>query len=118
MTTKIKPLRGDVWIVNLDPIIGHEQAKRRPCIVISNNIFNQNVSELVVIIPLTSKYKKVSWLVDVGEIAVGKTKITSYALCNHVRTVSLSRFSSNLIARINPEAMQAIEARLKVLLDL
>jgi mRNA interferase MazF len=118
MATTLKPLRGDIWIVNLDPIIGHEQAKKRPCVVISNNIFNQNPSELVVIIPLTSKYKKVSWLVEVGEITIGKISTPSYALCNHVRTVSLTRFSSKPFARVSSEAMDAIEARIRVLLDL
>lgn len=118
MATTLKPLRGDIWIVNLDPIVGHEQAKKRPCVIVSNNIFNQNASELVVVVPLTSKYKKISWLVDIGEITIGKISTTSYALCNHVRTVSLARFSSRPVAHIKTDTMEIIEARLRVLLDL
>lgn len=115
---KIEPLRGEIWIVALDPVIGHEQAKKRPCIVISNNIFNKNPSELVVVIPLTSRYKKVSWLVEIGRLGIGDSKIESYALCNHLRTVSLKRFSKKAIGKINDERMKIIEMRVRVLLDL
>ncbi|KKQ12086.1 MAG: Transcriptional modulator of MazE/toxin, MazF [candidate division TM6 bacterium GW2011_GWF2_36_6] len=118
MATTLKPLRGDIWIVNLDPIVGHEQAKKRPCLIVSNNIFNQNPSELVVVIPLTSKYKKISWLVEIGEIRIGNVSTMSYALCNHVRTVSLARFSSKPVAHIKTDTMEKIEARLRMLLDL
>ena len=32
--------RGEIWLVNLMPIVGHEQDKMRPCVVISNDQVN------------------------------------------------------------------------------
>ena len=30
-----KPVRGEVWDVDLDPVVGHEQAGKRPALVVS-----------------------------------------------------------------------------------
>ena len=43
-----------VYLINLDPTIGHEIKKTRPCIVISPNEINQNIST-VIIAPMTTK---------------------------------------------------------------
>ena len=46
--------RFDVFLVNLDPTIGHEIKKIRPCIVISPDEMNHNIST-VIIAPMTTK---------------------------------------------------------------
>ncbi|MBU1341541.1 MAG: type II toxin-antitoxin system PemK/MazF family toxin [Proteobacteria bacterium] len=46
--------RGDIFLAGLDPVIGHEIAKTRPVIVVSNDIGNQ-YSTTVTVIPVTSK---------------------------------------------------------------
>lgn len=53
-----KPSRGEVWFVNLDLTIGHEEAKTRPCLIISHDIFNHGPAHLHVVLPITSKDKK------------------------------------------------------------
>ena len=45
--------RFDIWLVALDPAIGREIAKARPCIVVSPNAMNSKLG-CVIIIPLTS----------------------------------------------------------------
>ena len=35
----MKPCRGDIWLVNLDPTQGREQAGRRPALVVSVDLF-------------------------------------------------------------------------------
>src|SRR6478736_4993373 len=49
--------RFDIWLVNLDPTIGSEIKKTRPCLVISPDESNKFLST-VIIIPLTSTIKK------------------------------------------------------------
>ncbi len=49
-------LRYEVYLVNLDPTIGSEIKKTRPCIVISPNEMNTNIST-VIVAPLTSTKK-------------------------------------------------------------
>ncbi|MEK6846190.1 MAG: type II toxin-antitoxin system PemK/MazF family toxin, partial [Nanoarchaeota archaeon] len=46
--------RGDIWIVNLDPTIGHEIKKSRPAVIIQNDIGNK-YSPLTIIAPITSQ---------------------------------------------------------------
>ena len=49
-------LRYEVYLVNLDPTIGSEIKKTRPCVIISPNEMNRNISTIVVA-PLTSTKK-------------------------------------------------------------
>jgi len=46
--------RFDVFLVNLDPAIGHEIKKTRPCLIISPNEMNRFIAT-VIIAPMTSK---------------------------------------------------------------
>lgn len=50
------PARGDLVYVSFDPQAGHEQAGRRPAIVLSPKSFNQ-VTKFAVVCPVTSKEK-------------------------------------------------------------
>ena len=47
-----KPFRGMVVEVSLDPVVGHEQGKTRPCVVIQNDVGNRFASTTI-IVPLT-----------------------------------------------------------------
>ena len=44
---------GDVVWVNLDPSAGHEQGKRRPVVVVSNDAYNR-FNNLTMVVPITS----------------------------------------------------------------
>lgn len=44
----------EVYLINLDPTIGHEIKKSRPCTVISPNEMNKNI-QTVIIAPMTTK---------------------------------------------------------------
>jgi len=52
------PKRGNVYLVNFDPTIGHEIKKKRPALIISNDIHNQ-YSPLITVAPISSNVKKV-----------------------------------------------------------
>ena len=47
--------QGDVVYVNFDPTLGHEPQKRRPALIISDGYFNNVLSSLTVVCPITSK---------------------------------------------------------------
>ena len=59
------PLHGEVWLVDLSPTRGHEQAGRRPCLVISVNLFNQGPAGLAVVLPITTQEKGIPFHVEV-----------------------------------------------------
>ncbi len=46
--------RFQVYLVNLDPTIGHEIKKTRPCLVVSPNEMNLNIGT-VIVAPMTTK---------------------------------------------------------------
>lgn len=50
------PERGDLIWITLNPQAGHEQAGRRPAVVISPAIYNNKVG-LAILCPVTSKIK-------------------------------------------------------------
>ncbi len=49
-------LRFEVYLVNLDPTVGSEIKKTRPCVIISPDEMNRNIAT-VIIAPLTSKQR-------------------------------------------------------------
>lgn len=57
--------RGDVWLADLSPVRGHEQAGRRPVLVASVDPFNQSRADLVVVIPITSTLRSIPFHVVV-----------------------------------------------------
>jgi len=114
---QIKPLRGDIWFVDLDPVVGHEQGKRRPCLVVSTNSFNTGYAGLVTLVPLTSVDKKIPWHVKITSPEGGVIKV-SFALCEQVSTVSKDRFSGKPLGTVDDLTLHEVENRLRVLLEL
>jgi mRNA interferase MazF len=48
--------RFDVYMINLDPTVGSEIKKTRPCLVISPDEMNRNI-RTVIVAPMTSAHK-------------------------------------------------------------
>ena len=53
MVRRKPPLRGEVWITELDPTVGREIQKTRPCLVISPDSMNRNL-DTATIMPMTT----------------------------------------------------------------
>ncbi len=111
-----KPVRGEVWDVELNPVLGHEQGGKRPALVVSVNEFNQGPSGLVLVVPITSKNRNIrSWVtIEAGE---GGCKTRSFAMCEAMRSISLERMTRRR-GMVSPEIMEKIEYRLRVLLGI
>jgi mRNA interferase MazF len=100
--------RGDVYLANLDPTKGSEQAGTRPVLVFQNNSLNK-VGNTVVIIPFTTNLRRAKLpsctLVPAGE---GGLSEDSVALCHQIRALD----KSGLIARwgsLSPTRLAQIE---------
>lgn len=50
---KPRTVRGEIWFADLDPTHGHEQAGRRPVLIISDDAYNRSRVAMVVALPLT-----------------------------------------------------------------
>lgn len=47
-------MQGDIVIVDFDPSLGSEQKGKRPCVVVSNEIYHHKTSGLAIVVPITS----------------------------------------------------------------
>jgi mRNA interferase MazF len=84
------PRRGEIWLSDLDPIHGREQAGRRPVLVISEDLFNQGPADLVIVLPLTSRLRPIPTHISVSP-PEGGLKVASQILCEAVRSISKDR---------------------------
>ena len=108
--------RSDVWLADLDPTQGREQAGRRPCVIVSTDLFNRGPADLVVVVPITSRRKGIPLHVSLKS-PEGGLKVDSYIKCEDIRSVSKNRLFRRLGAVSEP-TMKQVEARLEMLLDL
>ena len=88
-------LRGDIVWAHLSPVIGSEQAGKRPVVIISGNTLNHHLPVRIVC-PITSEGR-----VSTGRILIPSGKLSglkkdSYALSFQVRTVSVKRLSKKI----------------------
>lgn len=90
MEVNAYPRRGEIWLVNLNPVVGSEIRKTRPALVISNNINNEHAGT-VTVLPITNRGEKVyPFEVTVAAGHAGLTK-ASKIKCQQIRIVDKSR---------------------------
>ena len=63
METKANPKKNEIWLVNLNPTIGTEIKKNRPCVIVSPDAMNKYLATII-IAPLTSTRKNYPSRVD------------------------------------------------------
>ena len=101
------PKRGEIWLVSLDPVVGHEMGKKRPALVISNDRNNQ-FAETVTVIPITSKTEKIypfETFLSAQETNLPKD---SKAKSNQIRTVDKKRLVK-VLSKVQEQTLREIE---------
>ncbi|NPA11910.1 MAG: type II toxin-antitoxin system PemK/MazF family toxin [Epsilonproteobacteria bacterium] len=76
-----------VILVNLDPTVGSEIKKTRPCVIISPNEMNFNINTLI-IAPMTSKSKNYPTRIKIDD--------NSYIVLDQIRTIDKKRVIKKL----------------------
>ncbi|PSF36756.1 growth inhibitor PemK [Aphanothece hegewaldii CCALA 016] len=109
-------LREEVWLVDLNPARGREQAGTRPSLIISVDRFNQSAAALVICLPITSKDKKIPFHVSLAQ-PEGGLNVKSFIKCEDVRSLSSDRLIKCL-GVVSAETMVQVEARLRILMGL
>ncbi len=111
-----RPSRGEVWMVDLDPTRGHEQAGVRPGLIVSVDAFNHGPAELVILVPITTRDRGIPFHVRI-EPKEGGLSRASFAKSEDVRSVSSGRLVRRM-GVVSAETMGAVEDGLRVLLNL
>ena len=79
--------RFEIFIVNLDPTVGSEIKKTRPCLIISPDEINHNINT-VIIAPMTTKGKKYPTRIDVEyQGKIGKIVLDQIRTIDKIRLV-------------------------------
>ncbi len=112
-----KPSRGEVWFADLDPVEGHEQAGKRPCLIISNDRGNHGSSGLVTILPITRAKRSNPFHVPISPPEGGVTD-AGVIMCDQIRTVSVDGRLGQYWGIVAPGTMAIVEDRVKIHLGL
>lgn len=82
-----------IWRANLDPVVGSEQGKSRPVLIISEDDIN-SLLNIVNIVPITSRKKdRIIYPNEVLLSAGNGLDKESIALCHQIRTIDKNRLS-------------------------
>lgn len=110
------PRRGEIYFANLDPVVGHEQAGRRPFLVLSIEGLNRTAWEIAVGLPVTTTDWTNPVHVRIEPAESGLPRV-SYAMPEMVRSISTLRFQRHL-GRVSADTVKLAAHRTGALLGL
>jgi mRNA interferase MazF len=113
--------RGEICIVNLDPVIGAEANKRRPAVIVSNDGANATAARLgrgvVTVVPVTSNVARVyPFQIKLAAKATG-LRADSKAQAEQVRSIAVQRVGAR-VGRLSADLMAELDEALRLHLAL
>ena len=110
--------RGDILLIDLEPVKGSEQGRVRPCLIVQSDLFNK-YSPTTIIVPITTHLPDKNYpqtiIIDRKDSGLDKN---SAFLCNQVRTISTKERMISRIGKLNSKAIQRVDDALKISLGL
>ena len=106
------PRRGDVYWVNLDPVVGTEIRKTRPAVVVSNNSCNRYGAR-VVVLPITSNVDSLY----PGEALLELKGKPGRALGDQIRSIDKARLKARA-GTLTADEMARVDEALAITLAL
>lgn len=108
--------RGDIVLANLEPVVGSEANKTRPCIVVSNNRANA-AAPTITVVPITSNTQRIYPFQVFLPRDVSGLDQDSKAQAEQVRTLDRSRIGREL-GQLSAALLKELDAALKLHLEL
>ncbi len=111
-------IRGEVWLINLEPTIGAEIKKTRPCVIVNDDL--TGILPLKIIVPFTDwkeHYDIVPWMVKVEPDKQNGLHKTSGADTFQVRSVAQERFIQKT-GKLSDEKIREITLALALVLNI
>ena len=109
--TDYVPKRGDVVWINFNPQAGHEQAGRRPAVVLSSEAYNRKTC-LAILCPITNQVKGYPF-----EVAIpAGLEVIGVILADQVKSMDWRARNATLIGPLPKETVDAILQKVEILL--
>jgi len=99
----------DVYLINLDPTIGHEIKKKRPCLIVSPDEMNDNL-QTVIVAPMTTKSHDYP-----SRIKVDFQNKTGWIVLDQMRTIDKRRLTKKL-GEVDKKTVQKVKSVIKEML--
>ena len=101
-------LRGEIWLAELSPVRGSEQAGTRPVLVMQTNAINR-FTTTVLVIPFTTNLRRAS-LPSCIQVSAGEGGLSSesVALCHQLRVLDKTRLTKRL-GEVGAATLEKIE---------
>lgn len=106
--------RGDIYLVSLDPIAGHEQSGSRPVLIVSPTAFNE-ATKLPVILPITHGgefARRLGFAVPLNGI-----KTTGIVRCDQPRVIDLAARNGRKVEALPASMMDEVLAKVITLFE-
>ena len=108
--------RGEIWTVDLEPVVGSEQGKAQPALIIQNDI--GNIYSPVLIVAAISSGENARYDVQVEVKAPeGELHHNSIVLLNQIRTIDKRRVG-RYWGRLSTQTMRRVDKAIKISLGL
>ena len=105
------PERGDLVWISFNPQVGHEQAGRRPAVILSPRSYNGKVG-LALVCPITSQVKGYPF-----EVAIPTgSAINGVILCDQVRSVDWRGRQAEFAGKLSNDTLKEVLKKLNTLL--
>jgi len=108
--------RGEIWLVSLDPTLGHEQEGRRPVLIVSPEAFNR-ITKLPVVLPITSGGNFARTAGFAVPLTGAGSNTTGVVRCDLPRTLDLAARAGKKLERIPDAVMDEVLARLSPIFE-
>ena len=112
MVKKYTPVRGDIVFTDFDPSAGHEQAHKRPALVLSPEPFNKQI-QLALVAPITSRVRGHGFEVNLGD----KAKTKGVVSCQQVKTIDYDSRGIVFIEKAPQNVVEEALARVRALVS-
>ena len=103
--------RGDIWLVGLDPMQGHEQKGRRPVLVVSPEAFNR-ITKVPVVVPITSGGSFARTAGFAVTLEGAGTKTTGVVRCDQPRALGLDARGGKKLESVPDRIVDEVLAKL------
>lgn len=114
---RVKPGRGTVVVLSLDPTVGHEQKGQRPCVVVSSpEVIAEQRYPLVCVVPITGTPGEGALYPRLEPGASGLVK-PSFALIDQLRSVDKRRVI-RFLGQVSSDELKTIDEGLRLYLGL